>query len=196
MNMNHQEPFDPSLWKCLRHPRRQSKAFDATNPTRDNLPYGTWFWLAIIAVGGTNTYSLSLGVALGVSPSSYFIFPLALSAGIAWCCFSLVVARETERNLLSVEHVCLVTMAFGEAVLLPTAALNFLGHFPGNISPAAFNSIAVIVSNLAMLIAMACQLRELDIPIWKTVAMWFLILDPFGIILFLFFVQLLKGGTP
>ena len=191
--------FDPSLWRCLRHPRRQLAAFDATRPTVNNLPYATWCLLTAIAVLGSFLYGASLSLVLPQWRPGTGALWLALSAGLAWCVFGPVLVVVARRPAFTCAHACLVTMAYGEAVLVAGAALNLtlsVANLDTVVPPGPFNLAWVGLSNIVMATVLALQLRAVGVPIWKTLLTWMLILTGSGAIFFWLFQRLLQGNNP
>jgi len=189
------ETFDPSLWHCLRHPRRQLAAFDATRPALATVPYLTWCLLTAIAVIGSFIYGASLSLVLPQWRPGAGALWLALSAGLSWCVFGPVLVVAARRSAFTCAHACLVTMAYGEAVLCVGAMLNLLLKAATIVPPGPFNLAWVGLSNIVMATALAIQLRAVEVPIWKTLLAWMLVLNGCGAVFFALFQRLLQGGA-
>ena len=191
--------FRPSLWRCLRHPRETLRAFEKTSPSSANVPYRTWAWLTFIAVAGSCLYGASLALALPRVNPVKGAFWLALSAGLAWCVFGPALVLLTRRNLFTLAHACLVTMAYGEAVLMAGALINlwlgFASALPGNAggdpTAPAINIACIALSNLVMAASLARQLQVLGVPVGKTLLAWIVILNGSGALFFWLFGRLL-----
>lgn len=209
--------WTPTLWASLRHPRAQIRAFAALQGETGASPLGTgasplgtaagharrryvphrlWVALGAIALGG----SLLFGAALGTSSPAWRAGRgaawLALSAGLSWLLFGPLLVLVTRRGVLTCAHACLVTMAYGEMVLVPGAALLWLrASWPGlvSLSPAVWSAGLVGVSNVAMAAVFAAQMSALRVPLWRSLACWLVALDGSGALLFALFARLLQG---
>lgn len=179
-----------SLWSALRHPRTHMRQFAATPPDLSTLPVPTWASLVSIAVGGSAIYGASLSLRFpGWRPTSGALW-LALSAGLGWCVFGPTLVLVTRRNPCTCAHACLVTMAYGEAVLVSGALANLVQtHAPphNQLDPTHFNLATVGVSNVVMATALALQLRELGIPPAQTLLLWIAALNGSGALFFWLF---------
>lgn len=157
------------------------------------VPWRTWTWLVLIAVGGSCTYGASLALAFpGWTPGAGAAW-LALSAGLAWCLFGPALIMLSQRSPWTLAHACLVTMAFGEAVLQVTALGNVAGIYRVLGGPSAFNSGMVLLSNVVMAGAVTTQLRAVGVAPWRTLLAWMLVLNGSGALFFLLFYRLLGG---
>jgi hypothetical protein len=184
-----------SLSICLSHPLRQIREFNSRDITLSDFPYKVWVWLLCIAVIGSGIYGASLALVLPWNFLDGALW-LILSAGAGWCVFIPAIIIVTNRKLFVCFHACLVTMAYGEAVLLFAAAINLLiSASSAPFDPAAINLGMVGVSNVVMAAALAAQLRVLDVPIWKSIAAWVLFLNGSGALFFRLFQRLLQGGV-
>jgi hypothetical protein len=186
-----------SLIPSLLHPRVQLRALDAASPSLSHLPLLTWLWLILIAVGGSVIYGASLSLVLPQWRPTEGALWMALSAGLSWCVFGPALSLLTCRNAFVLAHACLVTMAYGEAVLVTGAALNALLALTGTkavLSPAVFNLALVALANAAMAVTLSAQLQAIGVPIGKTLLAWMLILNGSGALFFWLFRRLLQGG--
>ncbi|NJK81066.1 MAG: hypothetical protein HC914_14690 [Chloroflexaceae bacterium] len=185
---------DLSLSSALCHPRRQMQHFAAQPPTLATLPLATWAGLVGIAVGGSVIYGASLSLRFpGWRPDSGALW-LALSAGLGWCVFGPALVLVTQRNPLACAHACLVTMAYGEAVLLSGAVANLLHpllNWLYPLDPLHLNLATVSLSNVVMAAALALQLRELGVPATTTLLLWMGALNGSGALFFWLFHRLL-----
>ncbi len=188
----------PTLSSALRHPRTQMRRFAAAPPTLSTLPVPTWAGLVGIAVGGSAVYGASLSRRFPRwRPTSGALWP-ALSAGLGWCVFGPTLLLITRRNALTCAHACLVTMAYGEAVLVSGALANLLqAHAPrrNQIDPLRFNLATVGLSNVVMATVLALQLRELGVPARTTLLLWMIALNGSGAFFFQLFQQVLQQET-
>jgi hypothetical protein len=186
--------FRASLWCCLRHPRQQLVAFDATAPTLPNLPYLTWGLLTGIAVIGSCIYGASLSLVFPQWRPTAGALWLAMSAGLGWCVFGPTLVMVTCRNAFTLAHACLVTMAYGEAVLVVGAALNLLlrvTNLMAAVPPGPFNLTWVALSNVVMATVLTLQLHAIQVPRWKTLLTWMVALNGSGALFFWWFQRLL-----
>jgi hypothetical protein len=186
---------DLSPLKSLRHPLAQLIALDSLQPGCGNVPLFCWSILVFIAVGGSCLYGSSLAFVIeGFQPGPSALL-LTLSGGFAWCIFGPILVLVTRRNAIVLAHACLVTMAYGEAVLAVGALLNLSGLPAAGLAsmdPSAFNCAWVALSNVVMALALSIQLAALKVPPWKTLLTWTLVLNGSGIGLFLMLSSILR----
>lgn len=185
--------FVPSLGRCLRHPGRQLRAFDAEAA---HVPYKLWASLTGIAIGGSLLYGASLSLLFHRWRPGRSALWLALSAGGGWCVFGPVLVLLSRRRATTCAQACLTTMAYGEAVLVSGAGVNLWFRLRGGFKEtflARWNMILVGLSNLVMVTALAGQLRALGVPVWKTLLTWMAVLNGSGALLFTFLRRLLQG---
>jgi hypothetical protein len=189
----------PSLFAALLHPRAQMRRYAADPPMFATLPLPAWAGLVGIAAGGSAIYGASLSLRFpGWRPDKGALW-LALSAGLGWCVFGPSLLLVTRRNAFACAHACLVTMAYGEAVLLSGAAANLLqSRLPpaAQIDPLRFNLATVGFSNVLMAAVLALQLRELGVPVATTLLLWMLALNGSGALFFRLFHRLLRDTLP
>lgn len=186
--------FQPSLWYCLKHPRRQLVAFDATRPALSKLPYLIWLLLTGVAVIGSCIYGASLSLVLPQWRPTAGAAWLALSAGLGWCVFGPTLVVVTGRNPFTLAHACLVTMAYGEVVLVLGAVLNLLLRMTNLLTlipPGPFNMAWVALSNFVMATVLTHQLNAIQVPPWKTLLIWMIGLNGSGAVFFWWFQRLL-----
>jgi hypothetical protein len=167
------------------------RAFDATSPSFKNLPYSTWVGLTFIAVVGSLIYGASLSLVFPQWRLSAGAIWFALSAGLGWCVFGPMLLLLTRRNAFTCAHACLVTMAYGEAVLVSGATVNALLRLTGITNPTAFNVVCVALSNVIMAATLSLQLQAIGVPVWKTLLAWMVILNGSGAMFFYLFLKLL-----
>jgi len=106
------------LWSSLRFPRATLRRVADHRRARDPLPYATWGALTGIAVAGSAVYGASLSLVLPRWRPTGGALWLALSAGAGWCVFGPALVVVTRRDPFVLAHACLVTMAYGEGVLV------------------------------------------------------------------------------
>jgi hypothetical protein len=95
-------------------------------------------------------------------------------------------------------HACLVTMAYGEAVLGAGAAYNLAAKLKPALrptSPAKWNAALVGLSNVVMATVFTCQLRALAVPVWKPLLAWIAFLNGSGVLFFWLLRRLLQGES-
>jgi len=173
----------PTLFASLRHPRLTLKAF-ASAPF---WPVATWSALTAIAVIGSYFYGASLAHVLPWDPRGSALW-LALSSGLGWCVLGPMLIAATRQHPKALAQACLVTMAYGEGVLVIGALINLFIRMD---HPVFANALVIAVSNVVMAFALASQLRALEVPIWKTLACWMLALNGSGALFFFLFRHLL-----
>lgn len=149
--------------------------------------------LTIIAFAGSAIYGASLSFAFPQWRASRGALWIALSAGFAWCLFGPVLIATTGKSIRICIHACLVTMSYGEAVLLISALLN-LFSIP-LMDPFLRNTYLIGISNIVMSIVLARQFSELGVPTWKTLTAWMLALNGSGAIFFHLFKKMLEANT-
>lgn len=160
-----------TLYRCLRYPEAQIYAFDGRACLRREVALATWGWLAAIAVAGTVFYGSTLprGTAL----------QLLGATGLSWCLFGPALVGISRRRISTCAHACLVTMAYGIGVLAVGAGVNLLLR-PGPL----FNAAWVGLSNAVMAAALVRQMATVGVRWWKTLAVWVVVLDGVGLVLF------------
>ena len=189
-------PFLPSLCHSLRHPCRQLQAFDEMQSGRVSIPYRLWACLAALAVGGSLVYGASLSLLFRRWQPGRSALWLVLSAGGGWCFFGPLLVLLSRRRVQTCAQACLTTMAYGEAVLISGAALNGWLRLKGSFKEAVlarWNVALVGLSNLVMATALTRQLHALDVPAWKTLLAWMIVLNGSSALLFGRFRRLLQG---
>jgi hypothetical protein len=88
-------------------------------------------------------------------------------------------------------------MAYGEAVLVSGASINLCFRIKGGFKEsflARWNLALVGFSNIVMVTALVRQLDVLDVPAWKTVFAWMVVLNGSGALLFALLRRFLQGG--
>jgi len=184
---------DSSLWRCLRYPREQLRALDTRPPSWANLPYRLWTGLAVMTVGGSVLYGASLNLVIPQwRPAEG---ALALAACLGWCVFGPALVFLTQRSALTCAHACLVTLAYGGAVLVTMAGINaLLGITSGQriVNPIDVNLACLAFCSGVMTAALALQLQEVRVPIWKTLLAWMAILNGSGAAFYWLFQRLLS----
>jgi len=162
-------------------------------PFDRSKPCGLILCLFAVAVAGSLIYGASLASAFPAWSRGGAAAWLALSAGLAWCLFGLVLLRIARKPWRVCLLACRVAMAFGEAVLVTGAGLNALGltHAAGAVVHggnlpigAAANWLIVIVANVTMAVTLVLQMRVLNVPAGRILAAWCGVLNGGGAVLF------------
>ena len=162
------------------------KPFDKTKPC------GLILCLLALAVAGSLIYGASLTAVFPAWSRGGAAAWLAISAGLAWCLFGPVLLRIARKPWRVCLLACLVSMAFGEAILLTGAGLNALGLTRA--APAGANWLIVIVANVTMAVTLVLQMRVLGVPAGSIVAAWCGVLNGGGALLFWTLRGLTGGG--
>ena len=152
------------------------KPFDKTKPC------GLILCLMAVAVAGSLIYGASLAAVFPAWSERGTAAWLAISAGLAWCVFGPVLLRIAQTPWRVCLLACLVSMAFGEAILVTGAGLNFLGLTRA--VPAVANWLIVIAANITMAVTLALQMRVLNVPAGRVLAAWCGVLNGAGAVLF------------
>lgn len=170
----------------------QLLSFDASNAGIGEVA-GAWAALAAIAVGGSLIYGGSIGLVVeGWRPGPAGIW-MALSAGLAWCIFGPALVLITRIRMLTCGQACLVTMAYGEGVLVSGAVLNAVHVYAAvGIDPVTFNFNCVALANAVMAATLTLQLNGLGVAWWKTLAAWMIFLNGTGAVCFYLVSRLLR----
>ena len=154
-----------------------------------------WLLLIAVAIGGSCLYGASLSLVLPDWRTGAAALWLAVSAGAAWCVFIPTLWRTTRQPLAECFDRCLVTMACGEVVLASGALVNLLLWRAALLENAApINAVIVAISNIAMAVILAAQMRSGGVPVWKTLTIWMLALNGCGALFFRLLYRLLHGA--
>ncbi len=187
----------PNIWSQLRahlsSPRLQVRSLAFEAESEGAWPYFVWSMLCVLALIGTAFYALSLSWAFPVGSVLQWVMVLTLSTGISWCVLLPLLVLITQKRWGVCVHVCLVTMAFGEAVLISGGLLNLgacLGVYPALYS-LPLNLGVLLASNIMMATVFFIQFRALGASVGEALALWMLGLNVPGALLFLFFHELI-----
>jgi hypothetical protein len=181
------------LVQCLVHPVSQLKQFESRCSRFQDVPVSTWLILTSIAVFGSALYGGSLSLVLPDWQIGSSALVLTLSSGLAWCIFGPILVLMLRKNAYVLAHACLITMAYGEAVLAIGAFLNLLFSLGfRNLDCGMFNIVWIGLSNVIMASALSVQLGALRVPYWKTLLIWMLTLNGSGYLFFLMFKQIIE----
>jgi hypothetical protein len=181
-----------TLSASLINPERTAKVM-AISPA--HFPWKTWGALIGIAVGGSFIFGSSLALFF---PEWNFLrgaLWITLSAGLSWCIFIPALSLISRQNLAVIFHASLITMAYGEAVLVTAATINLVLYgLKIPVPAAAFNLAAVGLSNVVMLAGLALPLSSLGVRIPTTIFTWLVFLNGSGVFFFRLFKGWLLGG--
>ena len=107
---------------------------------------------------------------------------LTVPTASSWCVFGPILIWLTRLNPFTCAYACLITMAYGEIILLAGSVINLVvgAHKPDMTTSTNlfnFNEILIIISDAVMALLLAGQLRALGVPIWKTLSAWVVVLN-------------------
>lgn len=142
-----------------------------------------WLLLTAVAIGGSLLYGASLAPVWPGFDIRGAALWLAASAGLAWCAFIPTLIAITRRAWNECVDACLVTMAWGEVVLLGGAAMNVVLWRNGVTDARVANLAVVAISNVVMAAVLARRLA--GVPPWRVYAAWMLVLNGAGAVFFL-----------
>ncbi len=145
--------------------------------------------LTAVAVGGSLLYGASLAPVWPGFDIRGAALWLAVSAGLAWCVFIPALIVTTRLGWAACVDACLVTMAWGEVVLLSGAVMNVLLWQRGVTDARVANAIVIAVSNVVMAIVLSRHLA--GVPPARVYATWMLVLNGAGAVFFLLLYPLL-----
>lgn len=160
-------PYTPGVIASLVDPAERIRELNSARPVP--VPLSTWAGLVVIAVAGSLLYGASLVRLFPTLQLQSSALYFTLSAGLAWCLFIPALVAGTQRSLAVVAQVCLVSMTYGEAVLLSGALLNLLGMMTG--PPTMQVGVTVAMSNVVMAATLAFQLLAAGVPVWRSLAL-------------------------
>ncbi len=152
------------LLSALLHPRRALREFEA----REFWPWPVWIPLGLLAVGGSLIFGASMARHLNWSfwGSAWW---LTLGSGSGWFLLGPTLRGVTGLSWRLLAHACMVTMAYGELVLLSGAAVFRI--WPPT-HPMEAHLLLIGFSNLVMGTALVFQLKAVGVPRWHTVFCW------------------------
>jgi hypothetical protein len=142
-----------------------------------------WSLLTAVAVAGSLLYGASLAPVWPGFDIRGAALWLAASAGLAWCVFIPTLIAITRRGWAECVDACLVTMAWGEVVLIGGAAINVLLWRNGVTDARTANAIVIAISNVVMALVLARRLA--GVPPGRVYAAWMLVLNGAGAVFFL-----------
>jgi hypothetical protein len=147
-----------------------------------------WSVFFLIAVFGASMSLVFPSLELGVGA-----LLILLSAGLGWFVFGPLLLLVSKKPPLLCAHACMVTMAYGEAVLAIGALGNLILWAFGLALYLAipWNVLALLVGNITMGAVLASQLRVLGVPLRSTLLVWLIGLNGSGAFFFWFFSRVL-----
>lgn len=143
-----------------------------------------WPALASLAIGGSLASGASLCLAFPHWNALHAALWLTLSAGLSWLVFAPCLVVVARRTWIDCIDSCLVTMAWGELVLLAGTLGNLLFAHAGLTNPVAFNIGAVAVSNALMAGVLVARMAQRGVPVAATLFLWLVALDGAGALFF------------
>ena len=178
------------LYTCLRHPAATMKALYSMPLSVSLVPVTPWVTMTGISIGGSLVFGWSVGQVLHAQLKANVALWFALSAGVSWCIFGPILILVTKRSPLLLAHACLVSMCYGEGILIIGALLNILIYTTdlASMLPSravfGLDGVVVALSNVIMAISLAVQLKNADVSVWQTLLLWNVALNGLGIVLF------------
>lgn len=158
------------------------------------IPLRFWSVLITVAVVGSCLYGASFSLVFPEWLASTGALWLTLSAGFAWCVFIPCLCAATRLPFATCFTACLVAMAGGEVVLVSGALVNVLLRIHGVVENAVWINVGTIaISNVAMLVLLATDLRRRGVSLATTITTWMLVLNGSGAALFYVLFPLLHG---
>ena len=146
--------------------------------------------LCAVAVAGSMIYGASIAYSVPGLDLWLAALWLTMSAGSAWPVFAALLVSLTRTRWTIAADACLVTMAWGELVLVAGSIGNWTG-IP--FEPVAYNIAVVGLSNLVMCAVLALRLGRVGVPVAQTVFAWVVGLNGTGALSFFLFHRLLFG---
>ena len=177
---------------CLLRPRAAMTALSQRGLVpREMMP--VWALFFLIAVLGSLLFGASMSLVFPGLELGAGALLILLSAGLGWFVFGPLLLLVSRKPALLCAHACMVTMAYGEAVLALGALGNLLLWAAGLTASLAtlWNSLALLAGNLTMAAVLASQLRVLGVPLRSTLLLWVLGLNGSGAFFFWFFSRVL-----
>lgn len=185
--------IEVGLKDVLRHPGRSLEDLGRDRKT----PWGLWALCAGIAVLGSLFYGFSLvRVFPGLDAAGSSLW-FMLSAGGAWILFGPLLRVVTGQPWRVLAQACLVTMVYGEIVLVAGALFHLvLPKGPETHHAGLWSAIFWVgLSNLVMAAGLVIQMTAVKVPAWRTMLCWIFGLNGTGAAFF-FLLRGLAGGGP
>ena len=152
--------------------------------------------LTLVAVGGSMIFGQAAGAVLPSVSMSKGAVLLTLSTGCSWLVFGGLLWGITKKPVLSLAEACLVTMAYGEAVLVSGAVLDWLFIKPNlsHLSAAPINAAIILIADCFMATIFACRLKRIGVSPKISLGLWILGLNGSWAIFLFLLIKLLYGG--
>jgi len=150
--------------------------------------------LTLVAVGGSLIYGAAAGAVVPRVQSGALL--LTLSTGCSWVLLGLLLCAITHKPIISLADACLVTMAFGEGVLLVGALVDWgiLVSKDSARDPLTLNVLIVLVSNIVMAWVFVFRLRKLGVGRGVSLSLWLFGLNASWPGFLWLFSKILPGG--
>lgn len=163
--------------------------------TRRAVAWHLWGQCAAIAVLGSLFFGLSLVRILPELDATGSSLWFMASAGVAWIFFGPLLRIVTGLPWKILAQACLVTMVFGELILVAGAVFHFVfGAMLKGTAVAMGSALAwVALSNGVMATMLALQLKGVGVVVWQSVVLWIFGLNGLGALFFFLFRDLLRG---
>ena len=169
-----------TFFQQLRQPK-QSLAQQLDQPFQQ-WPYRAWLLHSSLAVGGSLIFGGSLNRALPRWSQRGAAWWLTLSSGAGWLVLGPALLLASRGNINSCIQACLVSMSYGETILLIAALLNYV--LKSQAYAQQRNLLLVLIANLSMATALAEQLSMIKLARWQTWLLWMLLLNGTGAVCF------------
>jgi hypothetical protein len=167
---------------------RLSKSISAAWFGTPPVDWPRWTTLTLVAVAGSLLYGASLSLVLPGWTATSAALWLAISAGLSWCVLIPVLCLVLRVPLIPCIDACLVTMAWGEAVLALGVLINLALWSRGAVMHAAWMNLALVgVSNVVMALVLVNRLRSRSASPARVWTAWMLALNGSGAAFFLLF---------
>lgn len=121
---------------------------------------------------------------------------LTLSTGCSWLVLGALLCLLTRKRALDLAEACLITMAYGEAVLVSGAGIDWV-LLQSNfrlIDPVPLNVGFILVSNIVMAFVFVVRLRRLEVGVAQSLGLWLIGLNGSWPLFLMLFKRLLDGG--
>lgn len=140
--------------------------------------------LATVAFGGTAAYAYSFTLTPEVKDLAHIALKIGVASAVCWPLFGVAVLSISGgwKRALEWAETCLVTMAWGMAVLSISTVLNLL-----RVSiPLEGHGCIIVISNLTMAYSFITRAQGMGLGPQASISIWLLALDlPFVLIVWL-----------
>ncbi|WP_110514344.1 hypothetical protein [Herpetosiphon llansteffanensis] len=169
-----------TFFQQLRQPK-QTLADQHDQPAQQ-WPYRAWLQHAGLAVGGSLIYGGSLQQAVPQWSRRGAAGWLTISAGAGWLALGPALVLASRGRINSCIQACLVSMSYGETILLIGALLNYVLKTQAYAQQR--NLLLVLIANITMASTLAEQLSVIKLARWQTWLLWMLLLNGTGAVCF------------